>query len=392
MAENFVIGENKSLRKLSEAMPSVTLLEKKTWQELKALRDAENLQEGALYRITDYDCILNPSNTMTTSAHHPFDIVVLALSKNNLSETAWATLHEGDTYFINCNLSAWTLGYCLDNDQTRFAWAGSDDDGGKGVIFYMKDENALVCDYDFKNIMMKRFLITATTNSDYMTTDYYYYTARTSCPIWTINTASPSFFYTFSASSIASPSLTEVIDISVQKASSGNVRNISFFSQEHEGKELSPSCFVYIPRKTTKDPTDVWWRDIKTGSAFCNNTFGSLVKATFGDDCSYNTFGSCSKITLGHTVWYINIGTQSEQLVFENGARNISLGYNSGFCFFSSNCTTITAKMAFLNNFFCPGNATLTFGNTCQNNFFGPSSQSSKSYGNSSSGNVYWKS
>jgi hypothetical protein len=48
------------------------------------------------------------------------------------------------------NASAWELKYCLDNDTTRFAWA--DEENGKGVIYYMKDEKNNECPYDFKNI------------------------------------------------------------------------------------------------------------------------------------------------------------------------------------------------------------------------------------------------
>lgn len=40
-----------------------------------------------------------------------------------MSEDAKALHHEGDTYFQYCNLAAWKLQYCLDNDTERFGWA-----------------------------------------------------------------------------------------------------------------------------------------------------------------------------------------------------------------------------------------------------------------------------
>lgn len=52
-----------------------------------------------------------------------------------------------------CNLSAWELKYCLDNDNSRFAWA--DNTNGKGVIYYMKDEHGNEAWYDFKSIKQK---------------------------------------------------------------------------------------------------------------------------------------------------------------------------------------------------------------------------------------------
>lgn len=101
------------------------------------------------YRITDYACTTTQENTK--SAGHPFDIIVTADSENTLNEKARAIQHEGDTYFADCDLSAWKIWYCLDNDATRFAWA--DSVNGKGVIYRMIDEWNNDVPYDFKNIM-----------------------------------------------------------------------------------------------------------------------------------------------------------------------------------------------------------------------------------------------
>lgn len=123
-------------------------IQETTWSALKTLRDGGNLTSGRFYRITDYTC--TTTQTDTQSAGHLFDIIVFALSGSTLSEKAWADHHEGDTYFSNCNLAAWELKYCLDNDTTRFYWA--DTTNGKGIIYWMKDEWGNECPYDFKNI------------------------------------------------------------------------------------------------------------------------------------------------------------------------------------------------------------------------------------------------
>ena len=68
-----------------ENITSTTIIEI-TWSDLKAKRDAGELTLGQLYRITDYQCTTNQSNSK--SAGHQFDIIVLALSKNPLSEQA----------------------------------------------------------------------------------------------------------------------------------------------------------------------------------------------------------------------------------------------------------------------------------------------------------------
>ena len=62
------------------------------WQELKDKRDNGELIPGSLYRITDYQCTTTQENTK--SAGHQFDIVLLALSENKLSEEGWAMMHD----------------------------------------------------------------------------------------------------------------------------------------------------------------------------------------------------------------------------------------------------------------------------------------------------------
>lgn len=133
-----------------ENIPSGGSYTEITWQELKNLRDNGQLSAGSLYRITDYQCTTVQENTR--SAGNQFDIIVLALTNNTLSEQAWAALHEGDSYFANSNLSAWKLWYCLDNDTTRFDWADNTSGNGRGVIYRMIDEFNNDIPYDFKNI------------------------------------------------------------------------------------------------------------------------------------------------------------------------------------------------------------------------------------------------
>lgn len=54
-------------------------------------------------------------------------------------------------YFENCNLSAWEIGYNIENNVDRYRWAQTNGTG-KGVIYYMKDEFCNEATYDFKNI------------------------------------------------------------------------------------------------------------------------------------------------------------------------------------------------------------------------------------------------
>lgn len=94
------------------------------YAELKELRDNGKLIPGMQYRITDYQCTTTEKDTR--SAGHQFDIIVTADDEKTLNENVRAVQHEGDEYFLNSNLAAWELKYCLDNNTERFAWANED--------------------------------------------------------------------------------------------------------------------------------------------------------------------------------------------------------------------------------------------------------------------------
>ena len=63
-----------------------------TYADLVDLRNENTLTPGRFYRIVDY--ITTTTQVETKSAGHQFDIIVLALSKNTLSEDAWAVPHD----------------------------------------------------------------------------------------------------------------------------------------------------------------------------------------------------------------------------------------------------------------------------------------------------------
>lgn len=169
---NFITDDIDNIYATLENIPSGGSYTEITWQELKNLRDNSQLSAGSLYRITDYQCTTVQENTR--SAGHQFDIIVLALTNNTLSEQAWAA-YSRDTYFKKQNLSAWKLWYCLDNDTTRFNWADNTSGNGRGVIYRMIDEYNNDVPYDFKNI---QFIDTTNTLEGYFYT-FNQYTSQT---------------------------------------------------------------------------------------------------------------------------------------------------------------------------------------------------------------------
>lgn len=124
---------NKQTEKFDVSLNMTTdHLIKVTYDELVDLRNTSSLEPGVFYRITDYE--FTSTDPEVISAGHRFDIIVLAVSENVLSEDARAIQHdfteeekkkyseEEQHYFDNSDLSAWRLRYCLDADTSRFSW------------------------------------------------------------------------------------------------------------------------------------------------------------------------------------------------------------------------------------------------------------------------------
>lgn len=136
----------------------------KTWSELKTLKDNNQLVIGQKYLLTDYDIGYNlsgdygwdsGSDIRYKSAGHQFDIVLTAISTNSFDENVIPCKHttSSSDYFYWSKMDAWEIKYCFDNSTHRFAWAASDANGGKGVIYYMKDNYGNEAPYDFKNML-----------------------------------------------------------------------------------------------------------------------------------------------------------------------------------------------------------------------------------------------
>lgn len=202
-------------------------LQKVKWAELKDLRDNAQLIPGYFYRITDYKCTTTQSETR--SVGNQFDIILLALSENTLSEEGWAMMHDniydvtfsdGVTkkcylykndniyvvdintlfgteddisaiainesnktatyngpssmlsdedvpynYFQNSNLSAWKVWYCLDNDTDRFAWA---DDSSPSIY---SEDYGLWFERDASKDVLGKFAWYATNDESTILTD-----------------------------------------------------------------------------------------------------------------------------------------------------------------------------------------------------------------------------
>lgn len=113
-----------------------------TYLQLKSYRDSSKLIPGQYYKITDYSATTSQDGTYAFN-ENIFDIIVMALSTNELSHDAKAV---GGSY-----TGFWDIKYSI--DKGNFNWvSGVGSNEFKGVIYYMKDEWNNICEYDFKNI------------------------------------------------------------------------------------------------------------------------------------------------------------------------------------------------------------------------------------------------
>ena len=272
-----------------------------TWSNLKSLRDSKQLVPGCYYRITDFVTTVAVSNVK--SANHQFDVIVVALSEDTLSEDAKATLHDGDTYFANNDLNAWQLKYCLDNDYNKFTWA--DKYNGKGVIYYLKDEFNNEAWYDFKNVKFYN-----NTYSNNISTDRYYYT----------------FSYCTQIGSL--------YDGTVYTQTRGK------FNNNKIGIHVI-NAQMYLGRNIFRNTYDSYTCEYNTLLNNCReNTFGNNCRFNilaedcssnnFNDDCHHNTLETgCSKNSLGMSCIYNIIMRYSYNNILRGNNKLILLGEDS---------------------------------------------------------------
>ena len=326
-----------------------------TYSELVTLKTGGNLVPGMQYRITDYTCTTTQTNTQ--SASNVFDIIVTADSGTELNENAHAAHHTGDTYFANCNLDAWELKYCLENDTNRFAWA--DSTNGKGVIYYMKDEFDNECPYDFKNIQFKRKL----TNGSYD------------------DQGTDTWCYTFNAYNF----VMGVCEDSSTIVSNRSVTNLNVCCENR--------IESYLATQDTQSKfklNDIVFLDISYDTMLLVMCYGNTIRSncyniTFGSSCYGNTIGnSCYDITFGKNCQINSFGNYCRQNSFGDSCYRNTFGdscYSNTFessyyeGSFGSNCQNNTFGSSCYRNSFGSNCRNNTFGSSCQNNSFGNSCQ-----------------
>lgn len=332
-----------------------------TYNDLKNLRDNSKLKPSQYYRITDFVTTV-ANDPEARSAGHPFDIIVLALDKNKLHEECHAIQHEGDTYFADCNLAAWKIWYCLDNDTTKYMWA--DTANGKGVIYRMIDEWGNDCPYDFKNVQFKRYAVEDISPNgelaDLAGTYIGYNSEMTGLNI--PNQDDFIWMYTFSLHKAD-----EYVDYSSNCLYGPFTEDLSYFNSTKKGQ-----C-EYNTLSNTYGSVNI------DGEFYVSLILNNIVliseidpfteNVDFPMEMVYNTFGTAN--------FNMTLKDNPESNKFGNKCyNNIVSGYANTFW---NDCSSNT-----LGNM-CDYNS---FGNSCDNNTFGESC-SNNSFGNDCNGNSF---
>ncbi|WP_173431794.1 hypothetical protein [Sharpea azabuensis] len=355
--ENNLFAPNTGLSVIQE---QVSDLEEITYANLVEKRNQSQLTPGKKYRITDY--ITTTVQEETQSAGHQFDIVVTALSEDTLDENARCLPHEDDTYFQNSNLATWEIKYCLDNDTNKFVWA--DGNNGKGVIYYMKDENENECPYDFKNIQFKRYKITALSSCSSLVGKYlgYLYNNSRYPAGANIDSSDYKYVYTFDLNNTDYSVLIDRGCFGNGEYCFGNT--IKFYITEDK-QQLNNIVFVNTGSSSHCDSNtfSINCRYYSFGSDCFNNTFGSNCnRNTFGDNCNRNIFGSdCNGNIFGGDCFNNTFGSNCSNNKFRVSLSHNTFGDNCNRNTFGSNCSNNTFNDYLTDN---------TFGGNCNNNTF----------------------
>ena len=365
--------------------PKLDIYKNITYTELVNLKNNAQLTSGVFYRITDY--ITTTTQENTRSAGHVFDIIVTADSANTLNKVARAIQHVGDTYFANCDLNAWKIWYCLDNDNTRFAWA--DSVNGKGVIYRMIDEFNNDVPYDFKNIQFKD------PNSPH--NNFYYYTFsgygedETDYTIFRTTNIFSNTISPFYGSNLTNSAIQTINKILFSVGGDGNCYGNYFGSGCYNitlayyccnntfGNDCySNSLYPYCSNNTFGDKC----HSNKLNSRCSYNIFEyNCYSNTLGEDCRNNTFrnncfsnsldNSCSDNSFGNGCYSNSIGNGCNYNSFGNGCYSNSLTSNCYNNSFGERCYSNSFGNAFNSNSFGNGCYSNSFDNDCYYNSFG---------------------
>lgn len=380
-----------------------------SWKQLQELRRRKILIPGQMYRITDYITTV-ANDPEAQSAGHPFDIVVMALSADSLSEHALAmrSTRDTDDYFADAKLEAWKIWYCIDNDTTRFQWA--DTANGKGVIYRMIDEFHNDCPYDFKNIQFKRYKIINGSQEHLASLFGSYLGLKDGMNRLVSDNNDYTWAYTFSLIKGKECADASVCDITRNcQCENNHIRG--YFTTDLRDDAVfqvlslnNIICIIDVADMPSSRTSMIRYNsfslDCYSITLFglpCNNTFGyycacNIVDGNnnaFGYKCSGNSFGIvCNGNTFGDECMDNIIGDRSECNTFGDGCSENILGKYSLRNTLSDRCVHNDLTSGCLDNKLSNHCRNNILGGDCEGNSFDCQCRSIE-LGNSCIGNIF---
>jgi hypothetical protein len=257
--------------------------------------------------------------------------------------------------------------------------------GGKGVIYYLKDEFNNECPYDFKNIQFVRYRLNPPTvggysnewqnqlsknvnemfENNYLSYIWHgsnsedYYWEDYMCDVFSTATEETKAFYTFS----------NVINGEITDKSLTNVCYSNIIKELYGNNVLKLNYNIFVSENI---------------NSYCyNNSFGNNCNSnSFGNDCYNNSFGNnCYSNSFGNNCYSNSFGNDCYNNSFGNDCYNNSFGNNCRYNSFSNSYNHNSfGNYCHFNSFgnYCYFNS---FGNNCHFNSFG-NSCNSNSFGN----------
>lgn len=392
-----------------------------TYSELVKLRNDSLLQPGCFYYIKDYVTTTNEADTI--SAGHNFPIIVLATSPNTLSEEAITNINYADTYFNECNLNAWKIWYCLDNDTSRFSWVGATKKVPKlylqfsdGMGYWVRNED-LILETSDMTYYGYEFIDGSAMSEDYKVIWFTQeYNSEISERIETTCFYSTEGGYEMDPLDVSIGRIT-LIDIEIGKGviyrmidEFGNdcpydFKNIMFknpnntsdpnyyytftLNEINEIKDLS-LCGKYCYNNVIGE----YYNDQKktlNNIVFINESETSLCYSNiFGSNCYSNTFVSnCYSNTFGNNCYSNTFGYECRYNTFVGDCYSNTFGNYCMFNTFDGYCTENKVNDNFISNTFNSQCSNNTVSSNCDNNTFGTYCSNKTIVENTSNTHIY---
>lgn len=203
--------------------------------------------------------------------------------------------------------------------------------GGKGVIYYMKDEHNIECPYDFKNIQFKRDEGWQNTHQDFCDSIY-------------LNTQEE-WFYTFTwlNSDLKCEDLTLRQDLKNDELLTEGTHHIKIGSYKDERNCYNLPNNVFIATYDCDGGMFYGMYNITVGDYCLNNTFGEVTNIHFGNKCDGNIIGGyCQEIYFSHGCYDNTIGFFSADITLGNGTGLVSMANETNDVTIGNNCSNIS--------------------------------------------------